>query len=435
VILQGAAKAANDALKPGRQVDYLREAAQILDDLGDVDERMVVWGLLATALGDDDRLDELRGLVEQMRLHIDATTDVLAHAEFDHAVSYVQYFDGDLDACLVSLDRALAGYDKTGALDRHREALGQRSGLLMSLGRFREANVLRRGILAIATEENDLRTAAQALVGVAVDAEEWTEALSHSLEAAAIARRGGCGGPELISLANAVEFAVETGAWATADELLLDLQSRPDLPAFLAEAVAFDAALLAAYRGEHATALAALDGVRTLMEASPNPTAVAWYRRVRSVLLLTSGDLTGAFDEAIAAIDREAGIGTNSTVAAVSAGHAALWLRDPERARRAVERMPLEDKRWHVACRRALEAGVDALEGRTGEAAAVYDSVLAGRLAAGDPFTHALITLDAAAVLPEDLVPEGALASTHAYLEGLGAHALLARLSAVGVRT
>ena len=61
--------------------------------------------------------------------------------------------------------------------------------------------------------------------------------------------------------------------------------------------------------------------------------------------------------------------------------------------------------------------------------------MLAGRLAAGDPFTHALITLDAAAVLPEDLVPEGALASARAYLEELGAQALLARLSAVGVRT
>ena len=32
-------------------------------------------------------------------------------------------------------------------------------------------------MLAIATEENDLRTAAQALVGLALDAEEWTEAL------------------------------------------------------------------------------------------------------------------------------------------------------------------------------------------------------------------------------------------------------------------
>lgn len=59
--------------------------------------------------------------------------------------------------------------------------------------------------------------------------------------------------------------------------------------------------------------------------------------------------------------------------------------------------------------------------------------MLAGRLAAGDPFTHALITLDAAAVLPEDLVPEGAVATTRSYLEKLGADALLARMSRVDV--
>ena len=61
--------------------------------------------------------------------------------------------------------------------------------------------------------------------------------------------------------------------------------------------------------------------------------------------------------------------------------------------------------------------------------------MLAGRLAAGDPFTHALITFDAAAVLPEDLMPEGAVARARSYLTGLGADALLARLAGADVRT
>ena len=54
--------------------------------------------------------------------------------------------------------------------------------------------------------------------------------------------------------------------------------------------------------------------------------------------------------------------------------------------------------------------------------------MLAGRLASGDRFTHALVTLDAVAVLPEDLVPEGAVETARAYLEELRAGALLARL-------
>jgi hypothetical protein len=153
------------------------------------------------------------------------------------------------------------------------------------------------------------------------------------------------------------------------------------------------------------------------------------------VLLLLEGDLTGAFDEAIGAVEAEAVSGPNSFIAAAFAGRAALWLRDPDRARQALSRMPAEDKRWHLAVRRALEAGVSALEGHERDAATVFDSVLAGRLAAGDPFTHALITLDAAAVLPDDLMPEGALAAARSYLTELGAEALLARLTLADVRT
>ena len=77
---------------------------------------------------------------------------------------------------------------------------------------------------------------------------------------------------------------------------------------------------------------------------------------------------------------------------------------------------------------------MDALEGRSRTAAATFDAVLAARLAAGDPFTHALITIDSVSVLPADLVPEGAVATARGYLEDLGATPLLARLTAAGAR-
>ena len=263
------------------------------------------------------------------------------------------------------MDRALAGYEEAAAWDRLRKALHNRAALLLALGRHRESVVVQRGLLAVATEENDLHTAARVLVGLSLEADEWTEALSRSLEAAALARRGGCGGPEMTALANAAEFAVETGTWSTADELLADLQSRPELPEALANAVSLDIALMAAYRGDQPGAWSALHRVSEASRTSANATFVAWYRRVRSVLMLTAGDLTGAYEEAIAAIDAEAVFGPNSTVAAAFAGHAALWLRDVGRAREALDRTPVEDKSWHVAVRRALEAGVDALEGRS----------------------------------------------------------------------
>lgn len=429
-ILQGAARAANDALKPDQQLGYLQEAVSILGELGDIDAEVTAMGLLATALGDGDRVDDLRTLVARMRARLDATTDARARAEFDQAHSYILYFEGDPEGCLAALDRSLAGYEAARAWDRFHKALGNRAALLSDLGRHRESIALRRGMLAIAMEENDLRTAAQVLIGLSLEADEGVDAYEQSLEAAAIARRGGCGGPEMTALANAAEFAVETGSWSKADDLLADLRSRPGLPQLLSDAISLNVALLTAYRGDHAGALAAMSQVS---EGIENPTYLAWYRRVRSVLSLMAGDLAQAFDEAMGAVDAEAVFGPNSTVAASFAGRAALWLGDAARARQALERMPVEEKRWHESVRRALEAGVSALEGRPSEAAAVYDAVLASRLAVGDRFTHALITLDAAAVLPDDLMPEGAVAAARSYLDELGAGGLLAQLAREGV--
>jgi hypothetical protein len=39
------------------------------------------------------------------------------------------------------------------------------------------------------------------------------------------------------------------------------------------------------------------------------------------------------------------------------------------------------------------------------------------------------MTLDAVAVLPEELLPEGAVETARTYLEGLGAHGLLVRFA------
>jgi tetratricopeptide (TPR) repeat protein len=428
-ILQGAARAARDALKLDQHLEYLREVVVLLGELEDVDAEVTALGVLAASLGDLNRLDELRAAVELLQARIGSTDDVLAHAEYEHAIGYLRYYEGDLDASMAALDRSAAGYEKARAWDRCRRALVNRANVLMNLGRHQESITLRRGMIAIAMEENDLRTAAVAMVGLSLDAHEWTEALELSLEAAAIARRGGCGGPEMTALANCAEFAVETGAWTTADELLADILSRPGLPTQTSDAVCLDAALLAAYRGDHEGAREAMERVSRNTVESADPTVVAWYRRVESVLRLMTGDLGRAFDEAIGAIDAEALEGPNTTVAASFAGRAALWMGDAAKARQALDHLPVEQPGWHGAVRRALEAGIYAIEGQPQDASAEFDIVLANRLAHGDPFTHALITLDAVAVLPDDLVPEGAVAAAGAYLEQLGAAALLERLS------
>jgi hypothetical protein len=255
--------------------------------------------------------------------------------------------------------------------------------------------------------------------------------LEKELETAAVARKGGLGRAEMVACVNAVEFAVETGAWARADELLAELKSRPTLPERMADSVRLDVALLAAYRGDSALAHASLDELGRLPEGEDRSIR-AWYGRVRAVVHLTSGELVAAYDEAVAAVEVEP-LGGNSGVAAWCAARAALWLRDVTRAEVALEAMPQDDRRWATAARRAVEAGVAALRGDVAEAASTYDTLLPARLAVGDPFTHALMTLDAVAVLPEELLPEGAVETARTYLEGLGAHGLLVRFARAGI--
>ena len=432
-LLQQAARAAQDALQYDRRLDYGREAVDVLRETGDATAEVVAMGILGEALGDMDLVPEMRALVAAMGERLGDSGDVLARACYDYVLGILAYFDGDFEASLARVDHALAGFERSGAWDQFHRVMSIRPAVLRILGRGRESMVLMRGLLAVADEENDLRTVATVRVGLSLEAEEWTEAFAQSLEAAAVARRGGLGGPEMTASANAVEFAVEIGAWPQADELLAELQGRPALPENVAEPLRLDIALLAAYRGDQSLARATLDQLARPGTQDGDRSMRAWHGRVRAVVQLTAGDLVGAYEEAMAAIDLEP-LGINSGMAAWCAARAALWLGDATRARAALEAMPPDHRRWATAARRAVEAGIAALEGNAAEAANAYDTLLAARLAVGDPFTHALMALDAAAVLPEELVPEGAVDTARTYLEGLGAQGLLNQLARVDIR-
>ena len=334
-LLEQAARAAGDGLRPDEQVMHLREAVDVWRAAGDVNAEAAAMGVLAVALGDRNKVDEVRSLVDQMRARLGDVTDELARSELDLATAYVQYFDEDLEGCLASIEHSLGGFERSRAWDRFRHAVGLRSGALSLVGRRRESRLLRRGILAVATDENDLRAMAGALLGLGTVADESIESLELSMEAAAVARRGGYGQLEMTALANAVEGAVECGAWETADGILADLRGRSDLPVDIADMIAFVDALLAAYRGDVHGAEVALGNLSEETAASPDRTTRSFLRRVRSVLALMAGDLDGAYREAMGAIE-EAPEDINVPLAVWCAGRAALWLGDSAKARAAV---------------------------------------------------------------------------------------------------
>ncbi|HEY8018434.1 MAG TPA: adenylate/guanylate cyclase domain-containing protein [Actinomycetota bacterium] len=426
-LLQRAAEAAADALRPEEQLAYLQQGIAVLAGLGDVDGEVVMMGELASAYGDLSRIEPLRTLVADMQARLGDGGSVRARAELDNARAFLEYFDGSVGASLASLDRAVAGFEATKALERFRRVIGAKAYVLRMLGRRRESSILRQGILAVATVEGDLRSMSASMIDLGIGADELRDGLDLNLEAAAIARRGGYGQIEMTAMANAVEAAVETGAWETADELLADLGERAELPAGVEDIITLGGALLAAYRGDADAAKTAIDGL-TPQTTQGDPTLRAWYHRALSLLAMMAGDVDQAYADGMSAVEVEPE-GPNRAFAVWAAGQAAVWLGDAAKARAPLERTEPDDVTWELATRRAIEAGIAALEGHPQEAAAAFVGVLADRLARGDRFTHALVTVGAVEVLPPELIPQEAVETARAYLEDLGAAPLLARLT------
>jgi class 3 adenylate cyclase/tetratricopeptide (TPR) repeat protein len=430
-LLDQAAETAEDALRRDDSLRYRREAIAVLERLDDRNAEVAAIGGLARAVG-SDHPDQVRDLVARMQARLPDDPDELALGGLHHATAWVHYHAQELEPCLESIDRALGCYERAGAWKRFGDALNSRLLLLTTLGRQREATLLVRGRLAVAMEENDLREIARSYDSLAFASDEAIEFFENSMKAAEFARRGGYGELELNALTNGLEAAIEIGRWDRADEIIADLRWRGELTGPLLDTVLLGEVLLYAYRGETQPARAALATVSPHTRESGNVQLRSWLGRIGAVVDLMAGDLESAFDLAMAAIELDP-TGPNTPMAVTNAGQAALWLRDPARLRQLLAAAPAGTGLLGDSVRlavRAVEAGLDALQGQHREAALTYDSILANRLSIGNRFAHAVITVDAATVLPRELLPEGALEGARSYLEDLGAGPLLARLDA-----
>jgi class 3 adenylate cyclase len=430
-LVSRAAETAEDALRRDDSLRYRREAIAVLEQLDDRNAEVAAIGALATAIGPDDT-DQLRDLVERMRARLPDDPDNLAEGRLHHAVAWVQFHEHALQPSLESVDRALGCYERAGAWRDFSAALQSRNTLLAMLGRQREAALLVRGRLAVALEEDDLREIARAHDSLAWASEDETGFFENSIRAAEFARRGGYGELELNALTNGLEAAIEIGRWDTADLIIADLRSRSELTGSLLDTVLLGEVLLRAYRGQDERARAALAEVSPHTRESGNPQMRSWLGRIGAVVDLMAGDLESAFDLAMAAIQADP-TGPNTPMAVANAGQAALWLRDQTRLQHLIAAAPARSGFRVDSVRRAvraIEAGLDALQGRHREAARTYDSLLATQLSTGHRFGHAVLTVDAASVVPPGLVPEGAIETARHLLDDLGAVPLLARLDA-----
>jgi class 3 adenylate cyclase/tetratricopeptide (TPR) repeat protein len=430
VLLEGAGEAATMAPRIEQASSYLEEALSIAESTDDVVAVARIVAALAVPMSVFERTTEYGERARRTLDELGSRLDDPSRARLLVRLGDTCRQTGQPEEALLLLDQALTVIERERLDDMLPEAIGWKSWALSSLGRKREAVMLMHGALELVQEQGSMRERARTLLSMGILEMEGDPraGLGHALEAVEAARRAGARGLEVMVMANALECAVDVGEWATADRLAEDLRGRADLPGFLRSSVVMATALLAANRGDVDAVDTALETIEaSVMSSSDIPGARTWFLRTRATARLLAGELDGAFEAGMRAI-REDPTGENTGTASWSSARAALWLRDPEKVRATLAAMGTLRGRWPDAARATVEAGLGALEARVDDAAAGYVRCLQAWSALELPLDRAVTVIDAALLLPTELLPPGEVDRTIAYLRDLGARPLLERL-------
>jgi hypothetical protein len=237
---------------------------------------------------------------------------------------------------------------------------------------------------------------------------------------------------ETLLAGNAVMAALHTGDWdwaiATSTEVMRDTPLAPENN----EVDAYPAIMLG-LRGDGGERLARnVDYFGPLAASATDPQYRTLIVVLRCWLHFVRGELQAAADELVS------GDLPEPTYAAANyavAGHAALWLRDRQRADRTLElfnTLTLHGM-WLEAARRELAAGVAALDGRTAEATIGFVEQARVMREHGMTFDLALCLMDEIATVGVgDPAGRAAAEEAREILTRLGAKVLVDRLDRLG---
>ena len=428
-LLATAASAATLAAWFDRAEALYEEAITLHEELGDHAAAGRATAELYEVLRALDRRAEA---AERMERALESLGDADEEAEalLCAKLAFALRTTGREQAAIVFAERALTIAERLHLTDVMIEALDAKGGAYFILGRHREAVILGRGELELADEIGSLRYRSWALqaIGIGSLEEDPAGGLRALLESAETSRRAGDRAGEMQALTNVAEGAIELGSWDQAEEVLHHLEGR-EMGAEIELAKGFGEILLQAHRGEVAIARDRLDRIAPRIEAMEQVAMHTWFGRESALLHLLRGDPAPAFEDAIEALELEPS-GINAHYCAREATRAAVWLRDPDRLRRALEAMAPLRGRWIDAVRGTAEAGLAALERRREDALAGYERALGEWRALETRLDQAFCAADMAHVLPDEQLTTDALAESTAFLTEIGAVSLLERIEA-----
>jgi tetratricopeptide (TPR) repeat protein len=396
-------------------------------DLGDAAAIAVATSKLAPPLRALNRTAEALERLETALADLASGEDEQPRAELYAKIAETHWVVGSTELALEWAERALTLAEKLDLQKLFADALGTRASALFALGRRRETMMLLEGILAFTEKTGSHQARSEALMslGIALIEDDQRASLKTELDSADAARKAGNRPLEALALANAAEAAVDLGDWVAADSALSAL-AEMELTGFIADGVALSVAILAAHRGDFATAEEKLEGT-ALLDADFLASRT-WYLRTRSIVALLRGDLEGAFDRGMEAVHADpAGMNTPSSV--WDASQAAMWMHDAARVRETLEATAPLRGRWAAAIKSTMRAALAATEGRTEEAAARFREALDAWSSMDLPIDYAFAAIDMVTLLPGDPFAIEAGVRARQILTELGAKPLLERLT------
>jgi class 3 adenylate cyclase len=319
------------------------------------------------------RIDLGLAVAEPVMAEVEAHTEDPGVVELIATVARMRGLSGDNEVAVQLADQALVAAEKLDLVEIIAGAVMTKGVSLAYLQRNREAMILLPGVLLLAESNGLIVTEARARLNIS-----QFGIIDQPAQSLAIARVGtekaqklGLRQWETLLAGNAMMAALHTGDWDWALKTCADVMRDLNIAAENSEVDAYPA-VMAGLRGDGGERLARNIGdYSPIAEASSDPQYHSLLFVLRCWLHLVRGELEAAADELALGNKIEA---TYASADYAIAGHAALWLGDRRRARRVLDLFEALTLRgmWLDASRRALAAGLAALEGKTAEAIAAF---------------------------------------------------------------
>lgn len=404
-LLEAAGDAAMLAAQWSRSISLLEAAIAAFGETADRNGVARSSARLATTLGLQRKYSEGLAIAEAAYLELGETGEPGVRALLANVIA-TAYGNGlDLHKAIEWSEVALEVSEQLEADDQFAEAVFSRGLALFSLGRHRESLMLTQGLAALADRNGMLKEKSRALMSWALCsmADDPVASRRMLLESAELAERLGIRALQYNNMYNYAEICTYTGQLGEARRVVdqfAELRDE-DNNTWLSDL----RVVIAAMTGDVTSA-------RSWLESIPaeDPTAAEFIQgaatRFQMVALvsLALGDTQRALRDAERSIQADPR-GINLHTAVSIAGRAALWLRDADAARRAIEAGQFIRGRWVHATLTTISAGLAALEGRHDDAGREYGTAVAEFRQLDCEFDACMATLDQVLLLGAAATP------------------------------